>query len=46
MKRKDKEALGLTPPKISKYAAKRAAQRANPDSPFAPLASLKAGQPS
>lgn len=44
MTRKEKIAAGLEKPKQSKYEAKRAARFANPDSPFAPLASLKAGQ--
>lgn len=43
MTRKEKIEAGLVKPKVSRYEAKKAARRANPDSPFAVLASLQAG---
>ena len=41
MKCKDKIAAGMVKPRLSKYELKKAARRANPDSPFAVLATLK-----
>jgi hypothetical protein len=40
MTRKEKIAAGLEKPPLSKYEAKRAARRADPDSPFAALQAL------